>query len=89
MDLRILARLKLFIRPSSAYLIRHRIQTFLMIVGIIIGVAVAVAMNLANASSAKALELSTVALAGKTTHQLCPTRRVERRSLKQFDQIRS
>ncbi len=70
MDLRILARLKLFIRPSSAYLIRHRIQTFLMIVGITIGVAVAVAIDLANASSAKALELSTVALAGKTTHQV-------------------
>ena len=41
-----------------------------MVMGITIGVAVAVAIDLANASSAKALELSTQSLVGKATHQV-------------------
>ena len=41
-----------------------------MVMGITIGVAVAVAIDLANASSAKALELSTQSLVGNATHQV-------------------
>jgi len=41
-----------------------------MIVGIMLGVAVVVAIDLANASAARAFDLSTEAVTGKTTHQI-------------------
>lgn len=41
-----------------------------MILGITIGVAVIVAIDLANASSARAMQLSTESLAGRATHQI-------------------
>ena len=41
-----------------------------MVLGITIGVAVAVAIDLANASSARAMELSTETLVGRATHQI-------------------
>lgn len=60
----------LFIRSSFAYLRRHWIHGTLVVLGIAIGVAVVVAIDLANASSTRAIELSTSAIAGKTTHQI-------------------
>ena len=41
-----------------------------MVLGITIGVAVVVAIDLANASSSRAMELSTETLAGRATHQI-------------------
>lgn len=41
-----------------------------MILGITLGVAVAVAIDLANASASRAFDLSTEAVAGRTTHQI-------------------
>lgn len=52
------------------YLILHRWQTILMVLGIALGVAVMVAIDIANASAGRAFELSTEALTGKTTHQI-------------------
>ena len=52
------------------YLLRHPWQSILMILGITLGVAVIVAVDLANASASRAFDLSTEAVAGKATHQI-------------------
>ncbi len=52
------------------YLLRHPWQSVLMIVGITLGVAVVIAMDLANASASRAFDLSTDAVAGRATHQI-------------------
>ncbi|GAB4581562.1 MAG: FtsX-like permease family protein [Anaerolineales bacterium] len=52
------------------YLIRRPWQTVLMIVGIMLGVSVVVAIDLANASASRAFDLSTDAVAGRATHQI-------------------
>jgi len=41
-----------------------------MILGITLGVAVAIAIDLANVSASRAFDLSTEAVAGRTTHQI-------------------
>ena len=50
------------------YLLRHPWQSALMIIGITLGVAVAVAIDLANVSAIRAFELSTTAVTGRATH---------------------
>lgn len=57
-------------RIGWRYLARHRWQTVLMIVGITLGVAVAVAVDLANAGASRAFDLSTEAVTGKATHEI-------------------
>lgn len=52
------------------YLLRHPWQSALMVIGIMLGVAVVVAIDLANASAARAFDLSTEAVAGRATHQI-------------------
>jgi putative ABC transport system permease protein len=52
------------------YLVRHPWQSVLMVLGITLGVAVAVAVDLANASASRAFEYSTDAVAGRATHQV-------------------
>ncbi len=52
------------------YLLRHPWQSVLMILGITLGVAVTVAVDLANASASRAFDLSAEAVAGKATHQI-------------------
>lgn len=52
------------------YLLRHPWQSVLMVVGIMLGVAVVVAIDLANASARQAFDLSTEAIAGRATHQI-------------------
>jgi putative ABC transport system permease protein len=52
------------------YLMRHPWQSALMVLGIALGVAVVVAVDLANASASRAFDLSTEAVAGKATHQI-------------------
>lgn len=51
-------------------MLRHPWQTILMIVGITLGVAVVVAIDLANASASRAFKLSTEAVVGRATHQI-------------------
>ena len=52
------------------YLLRRRWQSFLMILGIALGVGVVVSIDLANASAERAFNLSTEAITGKATHQV-------------------
>jgi putative ABC transport system permease protein len=52
------------------YLVRHPWQSALMVLGITLGVAVAVAVDLANASATRAFDYSTDSVAGRTTHQI-------------------
>lgn len=52
------------------YLLRHPWQSVLMILGITLGVAVVVAVDLANASASRAFDLSTETVAGRATHQI-------------------
>ncbi len=52
------------------YLVRHPWQSVLMILGIMLGVAVVVSIDLANESASRAFDLSTEAIVGKTTHHI-------------------
>ncbi len=52
------------------YLTRHPWQSVLMIIGITLGVAVVVAVDLANASASRAFDLSTETVAGRATHEI-------------------
>jgi putative ABC transport system permease protein len=52
------------------YLTRHPWQSVLMILGITLGVAVVVAVDLANASASRAFDLSTETVAGRATHEI-------------------
>ncbi|RPJ44458.1 MAG: ABC transporter permease, partial [Chloroflexi bacterium] len=52
------------------YLLSRRWQSFLMVLGIALGVAVVISIDLANASAGQAFMLSTETLTGKTTHQI-------------------
>lgn len=52
------------------YLLRHPWQSVLMIVGIMLGVSVMVAIDLANSAASRAFDLSTASIAGKATHQV-------------------
>jgi putative ABC transport system permease protein len=51
-------------------LIRRPLQTGLMILGVALGVAAVIAIDLANTSAGRAFELSTEAVTGKATHQI-------------------
>ena len=57
-------------RANFSYLLRHPWQLALAILGIAIGVAVIVAVDLANASARKAFLLSMDAVTGEATHQV-------------------
>ena len=52
------------------YLLRHPGQTVLMVLGITLGVAVVVAIDLANSAAGRAFDLTTEAVAGRATHQI-------------------
>jgi putative ABC transport system permease protein len=52
------------------YLLRHPGQTILMVLGITLGVAVVVAIDLANSAAGRAFELTTETVAGRATHQI-------------------
>ncbi len=57
-------------RASFSYLLRHPWQLALALLGIVIGVAVIVAVDLANSSARKAFLLSMDTLTGEATHQV-------------------
>lgn len=57
-------------RIGWRYLLRHPWQSVLMVLGITLGVAVVVAIDLANASASRAFNLSTEAVVGRATHQI-------------------
>lgn len=52
------------------YLLAHPLQSALMVLGIALGVAVAVSVDVANVSAKRGFELSTEAVVGRATHYL-------------------
>ena len=60
----------LLARSSLRSLLRHPWQAGLAVVGVALGVSVAVAIDLANASARRAFALSTEATSGRATHQV-------------------
>jgi len=60
----------LLMRTSLRFVLRHRWQTLLTIAGIVLGVAIVVAVDLANSSARRAFALSLDSLTGSSTHQL-------------------
>ena len=57
-------------RTSSRRMLRRPFQYILLILGVAIGVAMVVSIDVANLSAGRAFELSTEAVAGKTTHRI-------------------
>lgn len=60
----------LLFRTSWRYLLRHPWQIGLCVLGVALGVAVVVAIDLANASASRAFSLSTESVTGRATHQI-------------------
>lgn len=60
-------------KSSLRYLIKHPWQFGLSVLGIAMGVAIVVSIDIANFSSSKAFDLSMNAVAGKATHQIIGT----------------
>lgn len=58
------------LRSSLRYLARHPWQTWLSVLGIALGVAVVVAVDVANQSARTAFQLSVERVAGRATHQI-------------------
>ena len=58
------------LRVSLRHVARRRWQSALFIVGVALGVAMMVAIDLANGSASRAFRLSTETVAGKATHQV-------------------
>jgi len=61
---------RLLWRSSRRHLARHPWQIGLATLGVALGVAVVVSIDLANASARRAFSLSTEAVTGRTTHQI-------------------
>ncbi|MBK6678708.1 MAG: ABC transporter permease [Ignavibacteriales bacterium] len=60
----------LFQKAGLRYLFTHPWQTFLSSLGIMLGVAVILSIDVANESSGKAFDISMESVTGKTTHRL-------------------
>ncbi len=61
---------RLYARSGRRFLQRHPGQLGLALVGIALGVAVVVGVDLANDSARRAFELSSALVTGRATHQL-------------------
>ncbi|MGQ9816324.1 MAG: hypothetical protein ACUVR3_14550, partial [Candidatus Roseilinea sp.] len=57
-------------KTSLRYLLRRPLQSALCILGVALGVAVVVAIDLANGSASRAFTLSTETVTGRATHQV-------------------
>lgn len=60
----------LLLRTSLRHLLRHPWQIGLCVLGVALGVAVVVAIDLANASARRAFSLSAESVTGRATHQV-------------------
>ncbi len=58
------------IKVGWRYLANHFWQSFLMVTGIAMGVAVVIGIDIANESASRAFDLSTQAITGKATHTI-------------------
>ncbi|MDZ7356159.1 MAG: ABC transporter permease [candidate division KSB1 bacterium] len=60
----------ILLRSSLRYYVRHPWQVALSVVGIILGVAVVVSVDVANRSAKRAFEISMQTITGNATHQI-------------------
>jgi len=60
----------MLVRSSLRWIIRHPWQMVLCVLGVALGVAVVVAIDLANASARRAFQLAGDTIAGQATHQI-------------------
>ncbi|HEX6864895.1 MAG TPA: ABC transporter permease, partial [Thermoanaerobaculia bacterium] len=58
------------LRSSLRHLLRHPWQFGLAVLGVALGVAVIVSIDLANASATRGFSLSSEAVTGRATHQV-------------------
>ncbi len=65
--------MKILHKSSLRYLLSHKLQFGLSILGIALGVAIIAAIDIANISTSKAFNLSLNAVTGKTTHRIIST----------------
>jgi putative ABC transport system permease protein len=61
---------RVIFRLGLRYINRRLLQSLLFIIGVALGVAVVIAIDLANGSASRAFALSTESLTGKATHQI-------------------
>lgn len=60
----------ILLKTGLRYLLRRPLLSLLCIFGVALGVAVVIAIDLANESASRAFNLSTETVAGRTTHQI-------------------
>ncbi|HZB96378.1 MAG TPA: ABC transporter permease, partial [Herpetosiphonaceae bacterium] len=60
----------LLLRSSLRYILRHPWQLGLSILGVALGVAVVVAIDIANGSARRAFTISTETVTGRATHEI-------------------
>ncbi|MEP7293360.1 MAG: ABC transporter permease, partial [Chloroflexota bacterium] len=60
----------IILRLAGRYMQRRLLQSVLFVLGVALGVAVVIAIDLANTSSSRAFALSTQSITGRATHQI-------------------
>ena len=60
-------------RLAARYMARRRLQSVLFVIGVALGVAMVIAIDLANSSASRAFGLSTQTVTGRATHQITGT----------------
>lgn len=58
------------LRLARRYIARRFLQSLLFVVGVALGVAMVIAIDLANSSASRAFDLSTESITGRATHQV-------------------
>ncbi|MDX2162348.1 MAG: FtsX-like permease family protein [bacterium] len=60
-------------RLAARYMARRRLQSVLFVLGVALGVAMVIAIDLANGSASRAFDLSAQSVTGRATHQITGT----------------
>ena len=60
----------IILRLAQRYISRRFLQSLLFVIGVALGVAMVIAIDLANTSASRAFDLSTESVTGKATHQI-------------------
>ncbi len=60
----------ILLRLARRYISRRFLQSLLFVLGVALGVAMVIAIDLANTSASRAFDLSTESVTGKATHQI-------------------
>lgn len=62
--------MRVLLRLAGRDITRRFIQSVLFVLGVALGVAIIIAIDIANGSSSRAFELSTISVTGRATHQV-------------------